>query len=137
MTERFASFFLGYASAINGLPDTSQWKHLLKEARKLSSKVEDPEEASSKDTSPVPDVMTVSQFCVINRISRATFYNLKAVGRAPDTTTIGGKVIITTDAAASWRRAMAQNPVNGGLRLQAEAAKASRGVPAPVGLEYP
>ena len=47
---------------------------------------------------------TVPEFCEAHRISRATFYNAKKRGRGPAVMYVEGRVIITQEAAAEWRR---------------------------------
>ena len=49
---------------------------------------------------------TISEFCEAHRISRATYYNLKTVGKAPVEMAVGSRRLISDEAAAAWRRAM-------------------------------
>lgn len=51
-------------------------------------------------------VSTIEQFCAEHGICRATFYNLAKVGQAPRTMKVGGKRLISEEAAAAWRAAM-------------------------------
>lgn len=67
---------------------------------------------------------TIAEFCRDNRFSKATFYNLEAIGRAPATIRIGSRVLISTESEAAWRDSMASDPVVGGVRQAAEAARA-------------
>jgi hypothetical protein len=46
----------------------------------------------------------IQEFCDAHRISRSHYYNLKQLGLAPDETHIGHVTIITTEAAARWRK---------------------------------
>jgi hypothetical protein len=48
---------------------------------------------------------TVNEFCDAHRISRSKLYQLWAAGLGPRFIRIGSKKIITTEAAANWRRA--------------------------------
>lgn len=48
---------------------------------------------------------TVSEFCDAHRISRSKLYQLWSAGLGPCFILIGAKKIITTEAAANWRRA--------------------------------
>jgi len=48
---------------------------------------------------------TVSEFCDAHRISRSKLYQLWTTGLGPRFIQIGTKKIITTEAAANWRRA--------------------------------
>jgi hypothetical protein len=47
---------------------------------------------------------TVAEFCSAHRISRSKLYQLWAAGAGPRFIQIGTKRIITTEAAANWRR---------------------------------
>lgn len=49
---------------------------------------------------------TIAQFCADHNISRPTFYNLVAAGRGPRIMKVGSKSLISTEAAADWRRQM-------------------------------
>jgi hypothetical protein len=49
---------------------------------------------------------SVEQFCKAHSISRATFYNLAKEGKGPRLMRIGKKPLISTEAAADWRRQM-------------------------------
>src|SRR5437588_9783960 len=51
---------------------------------------------------------SVAEFCLEHRISRSNFYNLQNQGRAPAITKIGHRVMISTEAAAAWRAALAR-----------------------------
>lgn len=48
---------------------------------------------------------TVSEFCDAHRISRSKLYQLWSTNLGPRFMQIGTKRIITTEAAANWRRA--------------------------------
>jgi hypothetical protein len=48
---------------------------------------------------------TVSEFCDAHRISRSKLYQLWSARLGPRFILIGTKKIITTEAAANWRRA--------------------------------
>ena len=53
---------------------------------------------------------TIREFCEAHRISKSTYYNLRKQGLGPDQCRgaelrPGGRVIITMEAAARWRRA--------------------------------
>jgi hypothetical protein len=58
----------------------------------------------------LPDVMDdvdafgISEFCRRNRISVQLFYKLKPQGLMPQTFRLGARVLISKEAAASWRR---------------------------------
>ena len=47
---------------------------------------------------------TVVELCTAHRISRSKLYDLWAAGAGPRFIHIGTKRIITTEAAADWRR---------------------------------
>jgi len=63
-------------------------------ARKRSHRIGDEEaEATSIET-----------FCRRHGISVATYYNLRAQGLTPREATVGGRRLITREAAEQWRR---------------------------------
>jgi len=77
---------------------------------------------------PVEQAKSIPEFCLNNKISRSTFNNLAAIGRAPDVLNIGGRKIITPEAEAAWRASMIESPILGGVRPAAQKARAvSRG----------
>jgi hypothetical protein len=49
---------------------------------------------------------SVDEFCQSHRISRGTFYNLLKDGNGPRVMKVGGRTLISTEAAADWRRRM-------------------------------
>lgn len=49
-------------------------------------------------------MLKINEFCEKYRISRRTFYRLKATGRAPDTIKVGRTRMIEDDAIAEWLR---------------------------------
>lgn len=52
------------------------------------------------------DAYSIEQFCKRHGLSRATFYNLAKVGRAPRTMKVGSRTLVSVEAAAEWRRKM-------------------------------
>jgi hypothetical protein len=55
------------------------------------------------------DAYSINQFCVKHGICRASYYNLKTVGKAPKEMRIGSRVLISREAAAEWRRNLEDN----------------------------
>ena len=51
------------------------------------------------------DSLTISEFCHAEKICRATFYNLKKLGRAPRLMKVGSHYRISPQARVDWRRA--------------------------------
>jgi hypothetical protein len=47
---------------------------------------------------------TINEFCWSHGISRATYYNLRERGLAPNEMRVLGKILITIEAAARWRK---------------------------------
>jgi hypothetical protein len=47
---------------------------------------------------------TIAEFCAIEKISRAKYYELKGKGLAPDETRVDGIIRITPESHARWRR---------------------------------
>lgn len=55
---------------------------------------------------------TVSQFCEAYSISKAQYYELRKIGKIPAEAHVGGRVIISVEAAERWleeRQAEARN----------------------------
>jgi hypothetical protein len=51
------------------------------------------------------DAFSIDEFCARNGpISRAHYYNLRQAGQAPREMRLLGRVLITAEAAADWRR---------------------------------
>ncbi len=53
-------------------------------------------------------VYSIEEFCVAHHMCRASFYNLKKNKKAPAIMEVGGRRLISNEAAAAWREAMAQ-----------------------------
>ena len=47
---------------------------------------------------------SIAEFCAAHGFSRATFYNLQADGQAPEVMRVRGRVLISAEAAARWRK---------------------------------
>jgi hypothetical protein len=47
---------------------------------------------------------TIQEFCDAHRISRSQYYALKQMRLGPVETDVAGKIIITIESAAAWRR---------------------------------
>lgn len=47
---------------------------------------------------------SIEEFCDDHSISRSTFYNLRREGKGPRLMRIGARVLISSEAAADWRR---------------------------------
>ena len=45
---------------------------------------------------------TINEFCKAHDISRSLFYKLQAIGKAPETFTLGRRVLISVEAAERW-----------------------------------
>ncbi len=48
---------------------------------------------------------SVDEFCAAHRICRANFYGLLKKGEGPRIMKVGGRTLISVEAAADWRRA--------------------------------
>jgi predicted DNA-binding transcriptional regulator AlpA len=51
-----------------------------------------------------PLAFTIVEFCHLHRISRATFYNMVKAGVAPRVMVVGGRKLVSAEAAADWRK---------------------------------
>jgi hypothetical protein len=47
---------------------------------------------------------SIVEFCRSHGFSRATFYNLTAAGEGPELLRVRGRVLISAEAAARWRK---------------------------------
>ena len=66
------------------------------------------------------DCYTLDEFCRRHAISRGTFYNLKAIGKAPVEMRAMGRVLISRESAEAWRRAR-EAKADGDVRSHAHA----------------
>lgn len=57
-------------------------------------------------------LLTISDFCSRNLISRAGLYNLWSNGKGPRRMKVGAKTLITPEAEKDWRRQCEQEPVS-------------------------
>jgi|GEM_PF-4894494 len=53
-----------------------------------------------------PLAYTLAQFCTAHSISRSHLYTLISMGQAPAIMQVGGRRLISDEAAAVWRRRM-------------------------------
>ncbi len=49
---------------------------------------------------------TINSFCEAYSISRSLFYKLKEQGKAPNTFTLGKRVLISIESAQEWQKIM-------------------------------
>jgi hypothetical protein len=49
---------------------------------------------------------SITEFCQLHGISRATYYNLKKLGKAPKEMEVLGRKLISDESGAAWRRQM-------------------------------
>jgi len=49
---------------------------------------------------------SIGEFCDQHGICRATFYNLRKQGIGPRIMKVGGRILISEEAAAGWRQNM-------------------------------
>jgi len=63
-----------------------------------------PEHSPARPGDPKPAAYTIREFCVAHRLSRSMLYQLWDLGIGPRKLQVGSKVLITTEAAADWRR---------------------------------
>jgi predicted DNA-binding transcriptional regulator AlpA len=50
--------------------------------------------------------LSVDEFCHAHGLCRASFYNLLKNGTGPATMKVGGRTLVSIEAAAAWRRRM-------------------------------
>jgi len=51
-----------------------------------------------------PLALSIRQFCEAHNISVDTYFRLARVGNGPQTMRVGGRTLISIEAAAAWRR---------------------------------
>ena len=56
------------------------------------------------------DAYSIVEFCQRHGLSRGSFYNLEKIGQAPRVMRVGGRVMISKEAAADWRREREEAP---------------------------
>lgn len=49
---------------------------------------------------------TIDSFCELHSISKSFFYKLIKQGKAPKTMKVGKRILISSDAAQTWRKSM-------------------------------
>jgi hypothetical protein len=59
----------------------------------------------SPESTEERDCYSIEEFCRRNNISHGTYYNLRAAGLGPREARVLGRVLISREAAADWRRA--------------------------------
>jgi hypothetical protein len=78
------------------------------------------QQAVAFDTVPARASYTIPEFCDAHRISRSKLYDLWARKIGPRRLEIDGKITITVEGAADWRREMEER-----TQAQAEAGDAA------------
>lgn len=63
-------------------------------------------QARAPTATPPALAYTVREFCAGNKISKSHFYALIRDGLGPRLMRVGGRVLISHEAAAEWRRQM-------------------------------
>jgi hypothetical protein len=74
---------------------------------------------------PLGASSTIAEFCAVERISRAKYYQLRQKGLGPDETRVDGIIRITPESHARWRRrhtkrASVQKPMEAAAKKTAE-----------------
>jgi hypothetical protein len=59
----------------------------------------------AKDSSIPPAAYSIAEFCIAHRISVDFYFRLQRDGLGPKVMRIGGRTIISNEAAFAWRRA--------------------------------
>ena len=68
--------------------------------------------ASSNICAPIDSVAayTVRKFCLAHGISKASFYDYRKKGIGPVVMKVGGRTLVSAEAARSWRGKMTESP---------------------------
>ena len=56
------------------------------------------------------DAYSIEEFCRRHNLSHGTYYNMRAAGIAPREARVLGRILISKEAAADWRRARETKP---------------------------
>jgi hypothetical protein len=72
--------------------------------KKKSSDVETSASATAPETDGAIDAMSIRVFCKRHGISPSFFHYLQKHGKGPRTMKLGQRTLVTTEAAADWRR---------------------------------
>jgi hypothetical protein len=75
-----------------------------------------------------PDAYSIQEFCRAHRISVALFHLLRADGRGLRVMHVAGRVLISREAAAEWRRARERAAMKATAKKKEEEAKKERRV---------
>lgn len=59
-------------------------------------------------STPEGGAMSVERFCERHDLSRAMFYKILKAGKGPRIMKVGGRTLISAEAASDWRRLMEQ-----------------------------
>jgi hypothetical protein len=62
----------------------------------------------AKPPHPDPDAYTIEEFCRRHSICRATYYNMKEAHTGPREGHAMGRVLITRESAAAWRKKISE-----------------------------
>jgi hypothetical protein len=76
----------------------------LKSKRRRKATAPGKSKRKRRNRGPPTHAFSVPEFCDAHRISKAQYYLLKAQGLAPVEMVVGGRRIISYEAAAQWRR---------------------------------
>jgi hypothetical protein len=71
----------------------------------IQGNVTGPEKKPAKTPGIPKACYSVNEFCLAHAISRAMFYKLRLEGKGPKTMSVGSRTLISSEAAADWRRA--------------------------------
>jgi predicted DNA-binding transcriptional regulator AlpA len=52
------------------------------------------------------NALSIEEFCHAHGFSRATYFNLRKLGKAPREMRVGARVLVSTESAKAWRRQM-------------------------------
>jgi hypothetical protein len=69
-----------------------------------------------------PDALSIPQFCAQHNISQWLYFELQKAGCGPRTMRVGGRVLISRESAARWRRARERDATHVGLKKERRAS---------------
>ena len=88
----------------------NEGKHTKAKSKKTKMRKTTPERKKSCSKRLPPLAYSIAEFCAAHRISRAHLYTAIKAGQGPAIMKVGGRRLVSVEAAATWRRKMECGP---------------------------
>lgn len=99
-TARGSCVAAGLVKPASGTPVSSERVPMQREPKRAKRTVLPP----LRDPPIAPMAYSIKQFCQAHDISVDTYFRMQRVGYGPVTMKVGGRTLISIEAAAAWRR---------------------------------